>query len=499
MSTAVLVSHLPVATLLEREYLEYNGFLPLETTETHVRVAICGDLDPDVMDQLERVLGLPVEAVPASEEDLRDGIRRAYADQVSMIEVVKGLSSDGDAAVVDSDEHVVTDARDLVDEVPVVQYVGLLIKEAHAARASDIHLESSPDGVRARLRVDGVLSDATAPPSAAQAAIVSRIKLIAGLDIAERRTAQDGRFRIRLDARELDIRVSTLPTHHGESVVLRLLDQGGQLVGLDDLGMDAATLARFRDLIARPTGIAIAAGPTGSGKSTTLYAALGLRDAGAEKIITVEDPVEYHLKGVAQVPVNRKAGMTFAVALRSILRQDPNVVMVGEMRDAETAAVATQAAMTGQLVLSTLHTNDAPSAVIRLLDLEVPPYHIGASVNGVLAQRLVRRICPDCRQEYRPLPSVVSLISGRLQGTPSLVRGRGCERCRGTGYLGRTGIFELLVVSDALNRAIAANEPLTGLRVLAQREGMQTLRQDGWAKVQAGMTTVEEVLRVTAH
>jgi general secretion pathway protein E len=381
----------------------------------------------------------------------------------------------------------------------VVKYVNLLIKEAHDARASDIHLESTAQGLRARFRVDGVLADAPAPPPQAQAAIVSRVKLLAELDIAERRAPQDGSFRIRLEARELDIRVSTVPTLYGESVVLRLLDRGGRPVGLDELGMAPATLEQFRRIIARPTGIVIAAGPTGSGKTTTLYSALALRDTTAEKVITVEDPVEYHLPGVTQIPVNRKAGMTFASALRSVLRQDPDVLMVGEMRDPETAEIAVQAAMTGHLVFSTLHTNHAPSAVTRLLDLRVEPYQIAATINGVLAQRLVRRICAHCRERYQPDPQVVSFLSGEPEGCPHLVRGRGCEACRGTGYSGRIGIFELLVVSEDINRAITAREPLARLRELAAKEGMQTMKHDGWVKVQAEITTVEEVLRVTAH
>ena len=496
VSTA-LVSQLPLADSFESCYLEYNRILPLETTDTHVRVAVAGDPDPDVLDDLRREFGRPVELVPVSEEDLADGIRRAYAAAESMVEVVNDLR-DGEAFS-GSDDRELADARDLASQPPVVKYVNLLIKEAHDARASDIHLESTQQGLRARFRVDGVLADAPAPPQQAQSAIVSRVKLLAELDIAERRAPQDGSFRIRLESRELDIRVSTVPTLYGESVVLRLLDRGGQPVGLDELGMAPATLEQFRRIVARPTGIVIAAGPTGSGKTTTLYSALALRDTTAEKVITVEDPVEYHLGGVTQIPVNRKAGMTFASALRSVLRQDPDVMMVGEMRDPETAEVAVQAAMTGHLVFSTLHTNDAPSAVTRLLDLQVAPYQIAATINGVLAQRLVRRICPHCRERYSPDPQVVSFVSGEPKGKPHLVRGRGCEACHRTGYLGRIGIFELLVVSETLNRAITAREPLTRLRELGEKEGMQLMRQDGWVKVQAEMTTVEEVLRVTAH
>jgi general secretion pathway protein E len=492
-----LVSQFALPDSFESQYLEYNGILPLDTTETHVRVAFAGDPDPDVLDELSREFGRPVELVLVSEEDLADGIRRAYAAAESMVEVVNDLR-DGQAFS-GNDDRELPDARDLASQPPVVKYVSLLIKEAHDARASDIHLESTQQGLRARFRVDGVLADAPAPPQQAQGAIVSRVKLLAELDIAERRAPQDGSFRIRLESRELDIRVSTVPTLYGESVVLRLLDRGGQPVGLDELGMPPATLEQFRRIVARPTGIVIAAGPTGSGKTTTLYSALALRDTTAEKVITVEDPVEYHLGGVTQIPVNRKAGMTFASALRSVLRQDPDVLMVGEMRDPETAEIAIQAAMTGHLVFSTLHTNDAPSAVTRLLDLQVAPYQIAATINGVLAQRLVRRICPHCRERYRPDPQVVAFVSGEPKGTPHLVRGRGCEACHRTGYLGRVGIFELLVVSEALNRAITARESLARLRELGEKEGMQLMRHDGWVKVQAEITTVEEVLRVTVR
>jgi general secretion pathway protein E len=495
--STVLNSQLALPDSFEACYLEYNRILPLETTETHVRVAVCGDPDPDVIADLEREFARSVELIPVSEEELADGIRRAYAAAESIVEVVNDLrAGEGFSG---SEDEALADARDLASQPPVVKYVNLLIKEAHDARASDIHLESTQQGLRARFRVDGVLADAPAPPPQAQAAIVSRVKLLAELDIAERRSPQDGSFRIRLDARELDIRVSTVPTLYGESVVLRLLDRGGQPVGLDELGMAPGALEQFRRLIARPTGIVIAAGPTGSGKTTTLYSALALRDTTAEKVITVEDPVEYHLQGVTQIPVNRKAGMTFASALRSVLRQDPDVLMVGEMRDPETAEIAVQAAMTGHLVFSTLHTNDAPSAVTRLLDLQVAPYQIAATINGVLAQRLVRRICAHCRERYQPDPQVVSFLSGEPEGTRRLARGRGCASCRGTGYSGRIGIFELLVVSESMNRAISAREPLARLRDLAEREGMQAMKHDGWVKVQAEITTVEEVLRVTAH
>ena len=474
MPTALL-SKLPLPDSFESGYLEFNGILPLELADDHLRVAVAGEPAVEVLDDLEVSFGVALELVPVSRDELLDGIRRAYAAAESVVELV----------------------RDLANQPPVVRFVNLLIREAYEARASDIHLESTREGLRARFRVDGVLVDVPSPPKGLQAAVVSRVKLLAELDIAERRQPQDGRIRVRLEERELDLRVSTVPTLYGESVVLRLLDRGGRPVALEELGMPPELLEQFRRLAARPHGMLLATGPTGSGKTTTLYAALALRNAREEKIITVEDPVEYHLEAVTQVPVHVKAGMTFAAALRSLLRQDPDVLMVGEMRDAETAAIAVQAAMTGHLVFSTLHTNDAASAITRLADLHVEPYLIAATLEGVLAQRLVRKICPECRERYRPDPQAAALLAHQPVGNITLERGRGCAACRDTGYRGRTGLFELLVITDELKQAIARLEPLAHFRSLARGEGMSTLRQDGWRKVQAGITTVEEVLRVT--
>jgi general secretion pathway protein E len=378
------------------------------------------------------------------------------------------------------------------------------MRDAHDAGASDIHLEATRDGLLVRFRLDGVLIPAPEPPSELQHAVVSRVKLLAELDIAERRRPQDGRIRVRLEARELDLRVSTAPTIFGESVVLRLLDRGGRPVRLAELGMPDDVLRGVSVLATRAHGMLLVTGPTGSGKTTTLYAALQQRATGDEKIITVEDPVEYHLSGVTQVPVHRQAGVTFASALRSILRQDPDVVMIGEMRDPETAEIAIQAAMTGHLVFSTLHTNDAIGAIPRLLDLGVPDYLVSATLEGVVAQRLVRTLCPDCQEEYTPDPARVAAIVGTASGsggdahaTVRFVRGRGCSVCRGTGFRGRVGLFELFQLDDAVRDAITRRASRAELRTLAEQNGMISMRQDGWRKVLAGMTTVEEVLRVT--
>lgn len=492
----LLVPKLPVPEAFDAEYLEYNRILPLEVKGERLRVAVAGEAAREVLEELELSFGVPVEVVPVSEGELLEGIRRTFAASESVVELVRDLDAEF-TSVPDGADDPLADARDLANQPPVIRFVNLLIREAHDARASDIHLESTCDGLLARFRVDGVLTDVPSPPKGLQAAVISRVKLLAELDIAERRAPQDGRIRVRLEERELDLRVSTVPTLYGESVVLRLLDRGGRPVALDELGMAPETLETFRRLAERPHGILLATGPTGSGKTTTLYTALGLRQRTAEKIITVEDPVEYHLEGVTQVPVNVKAGMTFAGALRSILRQDPDVLMVGEMRDGETAAIAIQAALTGHLVFSTLHTSDAASALSRLVDLKVEPYLIAATLEGVLAQRLVRRICPECRERYSPDPAAISLLALKPVGRLTLERGRGCSACRNTGYRGRTGIFELLVVTDDVRQQLLKVPNPSALRELAVAQGMVTLRRDGWSKVQAGITTVEEVLRVT--
>jgi type II secretory ATPase GspE/PulE/Tfp pilus assembly ATPase PilB-like protein len=492
-----LISKLPLPEAFEAGYLEYNGILPLEIVGDKLQVAVVGEPAVEVLDDLEMSFDLALETVPVTREELIDGIRRAYAAAESVVELVRDL----DAALVAEEgaDTSFTDARDLANQPPVIRFVNLLIRDAHDARASDIHLESTREGLHARFRIDGVLADVPSPPKGLQAAVVSRVKLLAELDIAERRLPQDGRIRVRLEERELDLRVSTVPTLYGESVVLRLLDRGGRPVALDELGMAPDTLDRFRAIAQRPHGIILATGPTGSGKTTTLYAALGLRPRTEEKIITVEDPVEYHLDGITQVPVNRKAGVTFAAALRSLLRQDPDVLMVGEMRDGETAEIAVQAAMTGHLVFSTLHTNDALGAIPRLADLKVESYLVAGTLEGVLAQRLVRRICPECQERYRPDPAAVALLAQKPVGQETLFRGKGCPSCRGTGYRGRLGLFELLSVTEPLKQAISRLAPADELRELAAASGFVTLKADGWAKVQAGLTTVEEVLRVTEH
>ncbi len=477
----------PIPDRVSREFLVHHqvcpaGLLP----DGKLAVAITERSLLDALDDLS--IAYEREVVPelTTPEDLDMRIARLAADEEPM-ELEQAQARD---------ETFTSDVRDLANQPPVVRFVNLLIREAYDAGASDIHLESTRSGLTTRFRIDGVLQPALEPPASMDRAVVSRVKLLAELDIAEHRRPQDGRIRVRLHARELDLRVSTVPTAFGESVVLRLLERGSGAIGLDTLGLSRDLLDAMQRLARKPHGMILVTGPTGSGKTTTLYAALGLRSAAAEKIITLEDPIEYTLAGVAQVPVHAETGVTFASMLRSILRQDPDVVLVGEMRDGETAELAVQAALTGHVVFSTLHTNDAVGALPRLLDLGVPPFLISATLEAVLAQRLVRTICPACREEYAP-DRAVSALLGTIAAGQMVFRGRGCEACRGTGFRGRTGVFELLVMTDDIREALVSHPSRRRLEEFAAAAGLKSLMTDGCDKVKAGITTMDEVLRVT--
>ncbi|MDQ8153402.1 MAG: GspE/PulE family protein [Gemmatimonadota bacterium] len=467
-----LLALVPVVPAPSAAYLEQHGVLPLELRDGVLRVASWLDTPASqALDDLALLCGARVVVERGDEPALRRAIQRVYGAESTAQGMIDALGADarGGPDPVRALDDLVAQAN----EAPVIRLVNLLILEALQARASDVHLETYAGELRVRYRVDGVLQDAPSPPRQLAPAVVSRIKIMAELDIAERRVPQDGRIRLRLQDRGVDVRVSTVPTLHGESVVLRLLDASRGRFALDALGMADDTLARFRAAIARPHGIVLVTGPTGSGKTTTLYAAVEALRTGREKILAVEDPVEYELAGVPQVPVHEKAGVTFASALRAMLRQDPDIMLVGEIRDGETAAIATQAALTGHLVLSTLHTNDAAGALTRLRELGVEPYLVASTVEAVLAQRLVRTICIDCR-------------------------GAGCDGCRQTGYRGRAGIHELLVMTDALREAVQRGADTTTLRRMALADGMRTLRADGERRVALGETATEEVMRVTA-
>lgn len=489
-------SELSVHRHFPADYLEYHRVLPLrlDASAGALMVAAFGSPDAEVLADLERTYGANAVLRQVTEGELQLGIDQAYSEAESVLDLVADISDSDDPSVGIGAEH---DLRNLANQPPVIRFVNMLIREAQEAGASDVHIEATGAGAEVRFRLDGVLSRTHAPPNSLVAAVVSRIKLIADLDIAERRRPQDGRVRVRLQDRNLDLRISTMPTIHGESVVMRLLDQGDGPPSLNDLGMDSEVLRRFRNLALRPHGIVLATGPTGSGKTTTLYGALQLRALDREKVITIEDPVEYQLEGVNQVPVNQKAGMTFAAGLRSILRQDPDVVMVGEMRDPETAEIAVQAAMTGHLVFSTVHTNDSLGALGRLADLGVEPFLLAATIRGVLAQRLVRRICEHCRVAYHPDPQALRHLGPWSVSGLTLSRGEGCDRCRGSGYAGRVGLFEVLEMTSELQK-LASGLPASSemLRGAAKAAGLVSLQEDGWLKVRQGITTVEEVARV---
>jgi general secretion pathway protein E len=475
---------------LSAAYLEHYALLPLDHDAGRCRVATSLE-EPDVqaLDDLRLLFGAELELMRVTDEELRPAIRRVYgAAAVTAEGLIAGLAGDGHAAGGER-EVPLDDLLHLANEAPVVKLVNLLLLEALEARASDVHLEGYADQFRARYRIDGVLQEAPSPPPHLAAAVVSRLKIMADLDVAERRAPQDGRIRLRLQDRQVDVRVSTLPTIHGESVVLRLLDKEQGWGALEELGMAEDTLARFVAAISRPNGIVLATGPTGSGKTTTLYAAVGRIRTGREKILTVEDPVEYELAGVPQVPVNEKFGVTFATALRALLRQDPDILLVGEIRDEETAEIATHAALTGHLVLSTLHTNDAAGALTRLLDLGVPAYLVASSVEAVLAQRLVRKVCSACGEW---------VATGGPPGPhEAAFRGRGCPACWNTGYHGRTGIYELLVMDEEIRSAVTQQRTAAAIRDLARLAGMRSLKDDADRVIRAGLTTPEEVLRAS--
>ena len=498
--TSALQSAEQLSPDLTADYLEHHALMPLRREEGQLLTATWAEvLDERALDDLRLIAGVPITLVKLPEADVRAAIRRTYSSDAMTAEgVIAGLGDD--LRAVSETDSALDDLVSLANEAPVVKIVNLLLLEALDTRASDVHLESYQNGLRVRYRVDGVLQDAIAPPPRLAAAVVSRLKIMAELDIAERRVPQDGRIRLRMHDRQVDVRVSTLPTLHGESVVLRLLDKESGRIDLEALGMGPDTLVRFDKVIAKPHGIVLSTGPTGSGKTTTLYAAVDRIRTGREKILTVEDPVEYELPGVPQVPVNEKVGLTFANALRALLRQDPDVMLVGEIRDQETADIATHAALTGHLVLSTLHTNDAATALTRLVDLGIEPYLVASTVEAVLAQRLVRRICESCRRPVELTAEQRAALGDAASELGEVWEGEGCEQCRGTGYSGRTGIYELLVMEPEIREAVLGDTTISAgrLQVLAREAGMKLLREDGLRVVAEGFTTVEEVLRVAS-
>ena len=497
LSAEELPSTPPTLKNLSPKYLRQYVACPVAVEGSVVTVAAADPTNPLLLDDLRQTLGLTVKLCVAAAPAILEAIERAYGANTALQKIVEGMGSAG-AEGDGGQEEDVNHLRDMAFEAPVVRLVNLLIEEALVADASDIHIEPFEDTLRVRYRIDGLLYDQEAPPRRLQAALTSRIKIMAEMNIAERRLPQDGRIRVTASGgRRVDIRVSTVPTIHGESIVMRLLDRSSVFLPFDRLGFSPETARAFNTLIRRPHGILLVTGPTGSGKTTTLYAALDKINRPDLKIITVEDPVEYQLKGVNQIPVKPKIGLSFAAGLRHIVRQDPDVIMVGEIRDLETAEIAIQAALTGHLVFSTLHTNDAPSAVTRLQDMGCEPYLLSSVLNGVLAQRLVRRICQACRAPHHPDPAELLAIGVADVTGAELFRGKGCDDCRGTGYRGRSGIYELFGITEEVRSLIVRKASAGEIRRHAVENGMVTLREDGWARVCAGLTTVEEILRVT--
>jgi len=468
---------------LPERFLRQCRAFPVALADSTLTLAMADPLDFETVAAVRAFCGFQIQTVLAAEQEILDAIDKHYGESERQTLLTAG---DDEQATADL-EHL----RDMASEAPVIRLVNAMIAEAIEKRASDIHIEPFEKEFRVRFRVDGLLFNQEPPPRELKAAIISRLKLMAKLNIAERRLPQDGRIKLKILGHEVDLRVSTLPTLYGESVVMRLLDRSaGDFYDLRGLGFDDLMLARMEHFTSLPPGMFLVTGPTGSGKSTTLYSALKRINQPDRKIITIEDPVEYQMDGINQIHVNPQIGLTFAAGLRHIVRQDPDVIMVGEIRDRETADIAIRAALTGHLVFSTLHTNDAPSAISRLTDMGVENYLLTSSLVGVLAQRLVRVICQHCRVRGEPTLSP----EGELV---EAYRGAGCTDCNGTGYSFRVGIFEMMELNDDLRRRIMNNEDAAALTQAARRNGMRILREDGWQKIRQGLTTVDEVMRVT--
>ena len=489
-----LPSPLPVVKNLSPKYLRQYVVCPIAVEGGLLTVATADPLNPMIVDDLRQSTGLDVRIVVSPGEGILEAIDRTYDGAATPLQrIVEGLEEERGP----EGEEDVNHLRDMAFEAPVIRLVNLLVESAIAAEASDIHIEPFEDTLRVRYRIDGILFDQESPPRRLRDAVTSRIKLMAEMNIAERRLPQDGRIRVSLHGRRVDIRVSTIPTVHGESIVMRLLDRASVFLPLEKLGFGSDTLKHFEALIQRPHGILLVTGPTGSGKTTTLYAALEKINSPDRKILTIEDPVEYQLKGVNQIPVKPKIGLSFATGLRHIVRQDPDVILVGEIRDLETVDIAIQAALTGHMVFSTLHTNDAPGAIPRLQDMGAEPYLIASVLEGVLAQRLVRRICQACRAPETPSAAEIEALGVEAPPGVTLYRGLGCDECRNTGYRGRTAIYELFTITEDVRSLILRRASSREIRRLAVEAGMTTLRMDGWSRACEGVTTVEEVLRVT--
>lgn len=480
--------------------------IPVAKKNGKLTLAMKNPLDIFAIDEIRMLTGVDVEPAIAPEEDIINAISRNYRSGINVSEQVAGVIKEFETGDIDftagageDDEDIsIEQLRELSEEAPVIKLANLIIGRAVGDGASDIHIEPGKDLVRVRNRMDGILHEVMTIPKKVQASLTSRIKIMADMDIATKRAPQDGRIGAVIDGRQYDFRVSTLPSVFGEKIVLRVLDKSAISVGLHKLGMLPETLEKFEGLIMRTYGIILVTGPTGSGKSTTLYSVLQKLNSGEKNILTIEDPVEYEIGGLTQVQINVKAGLTFAAGLRTMLRQDPDIAMVGEIRDAETATIATEAALTGHLVLSTLHTNDAPGALTRLVDMGIEPFLIASSVVGVIAQRLVRLACPKCKEQYQPPRDAIKRLGIEVDGDSKVMfyRGRGCDHCRGTGYKGRVGVYELMVMNDRVRDLVLQKTSAHLIKEAAVETGMKTLKEDAIAKILLGQTTLEECLRV---
>ncbi|MCK4248209.1 MAG: type IV-A pilus assembly ATPase PilB [Candidatus Omnitrophica bacterium] len=486
-----------VVRLIPADLAWRHKMIPLKQENDVLSIAISDPLDLLAVDNLRLILKCDVQPNLADPDDIEQYLKRYYPRNEGSVETIMEDLTESDIDFIKEEDLDKTEEDE--EDAPIIKLVTLLILEAFRKSASDIHIEPMEKKLRVRYRIDGVLHEVPAPPKRLQGSVISRIKIMSGMDIAEKRVPQDGRIKITLMNNDLDLRVSALPANYGESVVLRILDKSSLMLGLAELGFMEEEQVAFEKLLEMPNGIILVTGPTGSGKTTTLYGALNYLNRPNRKLITVEDPVEYQLSGINQVQVNAQIGLDFARGLRAMLRQAPDVILVGEIRDFETASIAIQAALTGHLVFSTLHTNDAPGAVTRLTDMGVKPFLIASGVQAIMAQRLVRRMCANCKEPYQPTKRELMSVNLREEDVEDITfyKGVGCATCSETGYKGRQGIFEMLVMNDQLRELIFKGVPSGELREAARKFGMRTLREDGTKKVLAGITTIDEVMRIT--
>ncbi len=491
---SVFVERVPV------QFSRHHNLVGIGEANGTIQVASCSPLETHPIDDLSAMLDRIVEPVLATRAEITSLINRAYQAKSDVVDEMLDEMDEDELQGISKAIEESTDLLDIANKAPIVKLVNMMLFQALKMRASDIHIQPYEEKLQVRYRIDGILYDMMSPPKKIQDAVISRIKIMGKMDIAERRLPQGGRAGVKIGDSEIDIRISSVPTSHGERIVMRLLDKSARLYDLEELGLtEEGNFETIKKFIEASHGIVLVTGPTGSGKTTTLYAALKRINSVENNVLTIEDPIEYHLPGISQIEVNNKKGLTFSLGLREILRQDPDIVYVGEIRDKETATIAIQSALTGHLVFSTLHTNDAPGAVTRLIDLGVEPYLVSSSVTGVIAQRLVRRICKQCREPYRPTAEALAEIGLKPEDMQDghIMRGRGCPNCLNSGYLDRAAIYEIFPVADWTREMIMNRAGSTFIKAEAIKKGMKTLRMDGARKVLEGETTPEEVLRVT--